>query len=119
MPRNPSLTCGISVSQTVTYWPDTGSSRSIDSSPSPDAVPTGVSPETPVGGQTSLAAYVTSERPTGVSGLSPVGTASGDGELSVDLDEPVSGPYVTVWLSLLPQVSDGYRGTISEVQVRG
>ena len=74
---------------------------------------------TTVGGQTSLAAYVTSERPTGVSGLSPVGTASGDGELSVDLDEPVSGQYVTVWLTLLPQVSDGYRGTISEVQVLG
>ena len=74
---------------------------------------------TTVGGQTSLAAYVTSERPTGVSGLTPVGTASGDGELSIDLDEPVSGQYVTVWLTLIPQVSDGFRGTISEVQVLG
>src|SRR6478735_7297066 len=74
---------------------------------------------TTAGGQTSLAAYVTSEPPTGVSGLTPVGTASGDGELSIDLDEPVSGQYVTVWLTLLPQLSDGFRGTITEVQVLG
>ncbi|GIM62275.1 hypothetical protein Pve01_75170 [Planomonospora venezuelensis] len=71
------------------------------------------------GGQTSLAAYVTSDAPTGVSELTPVGTASGDGELSVDLAEPVSGRYVTVWLTLLPQVPDGFRGTITEVQVLG
>jgi hypothetical protein len=71
------------------------------------------------GGQTSLAAYVTSEPPTGVQGLTPVGTASGDGELTIDLTEPVSGRYVTVWLTLLPQVSDGFRGTITEVQVLG
>lgn len=71
------------------------------------------------GGQTSLAAYVTSEPPTGVSGLTPVGTASGDGELAIDLTEPVSGRYVTVWLTLLPQVADGFRGTITEVQVLG
>ena len=74
---------------------------------------------TTAGGQTSLAAYVTSEPPTGVSGLTPVGTASGDGELTIDLTEPVSGQYVTVWLTLLPQVSDGFRGTITEVQVLG
>lgn len=71
------------------------------------------------GGQTSLAAYVTSEPPPGVSELTPVGTASGDGDLSIDLTEPVSGRYVTVWLTLLPQVSDGFRGTITEVQVLG
>ncbi|MCP3420380.1 protein kinase family protein [Nocardioides pinisoli] len=71
------------------------------------------------GGQTSLAAYVTSEPPQGVSELTPVGTASGDGELSIDLAEPVSGQYVTVWLTLLPQLADGFRGTITEVQVLG
>ena len=37
----------------------------------------------------------------------------------VELTEPVSGQYVTVWLTLLPQVADGYRGTITEVQVLG
>ena len=29
------------------------------------------------------------------------------------------GRYVTVWLTLLPSVSDGFRGTIAEVQVLG
>ncbi|NPD04478.1 protein kinase [Nocardioides sp. zg-1308] len=71
------------------------------------------------GGQTSLATYVTSEAPTGVAELTPVGTASGTGELTVDLAEPVSGQYVTVWLTLLPPVDGGFRGTISEVQVLG
>ncbi len=72
-----------------------------------------------VEGQTSLAAYATSTAPTGVAGLTPVGTASGDGELTITLDEAVSARYVTVWLTILPQVDDGFRGTISEVQVLG
>lgn len=71
------------------------------------------------GGQTSLAAYVTSEPPTGVAGLTPVGTASGTGDLTIDLDEAVSGRYVTIWLTLLPPVGEEFRGTISEVQVLG
>jgi hypothetical protein len=70
-------------------------------------------------GQTSLAAYVTSEAPTGVAGLTPVGTASGSGELTITLDEAVSGQYVTIWLTLLPAVGDEFRGTISEVEVLG
>ena len=70
-------------------------------------------------GQTSLAAYVTSEAPTGVADLTPVGTTSGTGELTIDLDEAVSGKFVTVWLTLLPAVDGGFRGTISEVQVLG
>jgi hypothetical protein len=71
------------------------------------------------GGQTSLAAYVTSQAPTAVAELTPVGTASGTGELTIDLDEAVSGRYVTIWLTLLPAVDGEYRGTISEVQVLG
>lgn len=71
------------------------------------------------GGQTSLAAYVTSEPPTGIAGLTPIGTASGAGDLAVELDEAVSGRYVTVWLTLLPPVDGGFRGTITEVQVLG
>jgi serine/threonine kinase PknH len=74
---------------------------------------------TTVGGETSLAAYVTSSAPTGVAGLTPVGTASGTGELTIDLDEAVSGQYVTIWLTLLPSVDGEFRGTISEVQVLG
>jgi serine/threonine kinase PknH len=71
------------------------------------------------GGDTSLAAYVTSAAPTKVAGLTPVGTASGTGELTITLDEAVSGQYVTIWLTLLPAVGDEFRGTISEVQVLG
>ncbi len=71
------------------------------------------------GGQTSLATYVTSEPPTAIAELTPVGTASGSGELTIDLDEAVSGRYVTIWLTLLPAVEGGFRGTISEVQVLG
>lgn len=70
-------------------------------------------------GETSLAAYVTSTAPTGVAGLTPVGTASGSGELTVAVDEAVSGRFVTVWVTILPQVADGFRATISEVQVLG
>ena len=72
-----------------------------------------------VEGETSLAAYVTSTAPTGVAGLTPIGTASGSGDLEISVDEAVSGRFVTVWLTILPQVSDGFRGTISEVQVLG
>ena len=57
--------------------------------------------------------------PTGVAGLTPVGTASGTGELTISLDEAVSGRYVTIWLTLLPPVDGGFRGTIAEVQVLG
>ncbi|MCA1481110.1 hypothetical protein I6F37_39955, partial [Bradyrhizobium sp. NBAIM08] len=72
-----------------------------------------------VDGETSLAAYVTSTAPTGVAGLTPIGTASGSGELEISVDEAVSGRFVTVWLTILPQVSDGFRGTITEVQALG
>lgn len=71
------------------------------------------------GGQTSLAAYVTSTAPTGIAGLTPVGTASGTGDLTITVDEAVSGRFVTVWLTLLPSVGSEFRGTISEVQVLG
>jgi hypothetical protein len=74
---------------------------------------------TTVGGQTSLAAYVTSTAPPGISELTPVGTASGTGDLTISVDEAVSGRYVTVWLTLLPEVDGEFRGTIAEVQVLG
>ena len=51
--------------------------------------------------------------------MTPVGTASGVGELTISLDEAVSGRYVTIWLTLLPPVDGKFRGTISEVQVLG
>ncbi|NYE36361.1 hypothetical protein F4692_001465 [Nocardioides cavernae] len=71
------------------------------------------------GGETSLAAYVTTDAPTAIAGLTPVATQSGTGDLTIDLDEAVSGRYVTIWLTLLPPVDGGFRGTITEVQVLG
>ena len=74
---------------------------------------------TTVGGDTSLSAYVTSERLTGVADRTPVGDASGTGELTISLEEATTGRYVTVWLTSLPAVEGGFRGTIAEVQVLG
>jgi hypothetical protein len=71
-------------------------------------------------GQTGLATYVTAEPPTAITGLTPLGTAAGTGDLTISVDEPVSGRYVTVWLTLIPSVgAEEFRGTISEVQVLG
>ncbi len=70
-------------------------------------------------GETSLAAYVTTTAPTGIAGLTPIGTASGSGDLTISVDEAVSGQFVTVWLTLLPAVDGGFRGTLTEVQVLG
>ncbi|KRF37594.1 protein kinase family protein [Nocardioides sp. Soil805] len=72
-----------------------------------------------LGGPTSLSIYVTGQSPTGVGDLTPVGSATGSGSLSVELDEAVSGRYVTVWLTALPQLDGSYRGTVSEVVVGG
>ena len=74
---------------------------------------------TTVGGETELAAYVTGDRPTGVADLTPVGTAAGSGTLTISLEEATSGRYVTVWLTSIPAVDDGFRGSIGEVQVLG
>lgn len=72
-----------------------------------------------VEGETTLSAYVTSEAPTGVRDLTAVGTTSGNGVITVTLDEAVSGRFVTVWLTAIPQVDDGFRGTVAEIQVKG
>ena len=72
-----------------------------------------------LGGPTSLAVYVTGQAPTGVADLTPVGTATGSGTLTVELDEAVSGRFVTVWLTALPQLDGTFRGTIADVVVAG
>ncbi|MCD6639526.1 MAG: discoidin domain-containing protein, partial [Nocardioides sp.] len=72
-----------------------------------------------VEGSSTVAAYVTETEPTGVAGLTPVGEATGDGDLTITLDEAVPGQYVTVWLTAIPRVDGGFRGTIAEIQVRG
>lgn len=72
-----------------------------------------------LGGPTSLSIFITGQSPTGVADLTPVGTATGNGTLTVDLDEAVSGRFVTVWLTALPQLDGTYRGTIADVVVSG
>lgn len=72
-----------------------------------------------LGGPTEVAVYVTTAAPTGVAGLTPVGTAAGVGGLAISLDEAVSGQFVTVWLTSIPPVEDGFRGTIADVVVKG
>lgn len=72
-----------------------------------------------LGGPTAVSVYVTETAPTSVSDLTPVGTAAGNGGLAVALDEPVSGQFVTVWLTSIPPVEGGFRGTIADVVVKG
>jgi serine/threonine protein kinase len=74
-----------------------------------------------LGAPTGYQLFVTETAPTDVAGLTPVaeGTAEDESRTRVDLDKPAAGQYVTVWLTSLPQVSDGWRGQVAEVAVRG
>ena len=72
-----------------------------------------------LGGPTAVSVYVGSKAPGGIADLTPVGTAAGNGGLTVTLDEAVSGQFVTVWLTSMPPVEGGFRGTIAEVAVKG
>lgn len=70
-------------------------------------------------GPTEVAVYVTASAPTSAADLTPVGTAAGVGALTVPLAEAVSGQFVTIWLTSIPPVEGGFRGTIADVVVRG
>ncbi|MGY2701188.1 MULTISPECIES: protein kinase family protein [unclassified Nocardioides] len=74
-----------------------------------------------LGGPTGYSLYVTDQPPTAVKGLTPVatGTSADDGHARSDLDSPVSGRFVTVWLTSIPAVDGGFRGQVAEVTVRG
>ncbi|WP_460829905.1 protein kinase domain-containing protein [Nocardioides hungaricus] len=74
-----------------------------------------------LGAPTGYRLFVTDAAPTGVSGLTPVaeGTAADESRTRVDLERPATGRFVTVWLTSLPQVEDGFRGQVAEVAVRG
>ncbi|WP_395658074.1 protein kinase family protein [Nocardioides sp.] len=73
-----------------------------------------------VGAPTGYSLYVTDTAPTAVKGLTAVATGTADGPRTrVDLDAPATGRYVTVWLTSIPAVSDGFRGGVAEVTVRG
>ena len=73
-----------------------------------------------VGAPTSFEVFVTDTAPTGVQGLTPVAEETAEeGRTRVDLDQPATGQFVTVWLTSLPRVEDGWRGQVAEVAVRG
>ncbi|GAA4372650.1 protein kinase family protein [Nocardioides caricicola] len=73
-----------------------------------------------VGEPTSFSLYVTDAAPTAVEDLEPAAADTADGTRTrVELDEPVTGRFVTVWLTSLPAVPDGFRGEVAEVAVRG
>ncbi len=72
-----------------------------------------------VGEGTATALYVTDTAPTDVEGLDPVAETSGGTQQQAVLDEPVTGSYLTVWLTSLPAVEGGWRGEVAEVEVRG
>ncbi|THA25481.1 serine/threonine protein kinase [Streptomyces sp. RKND-216] len=66
-----------------------------------------LAPESTVGMPTSYASFDRVTRATGP-------------ELSYEAGEPVTTQYVLVWLTELPQATDGnYRGRITEIQVSG
>lgn len=81
--------------------------------------PREVSVSLPEAGETSLSLYLTNESPTGIRGLSPIGSQTGSGTVDVTLDGQDRGRYLTVWLTSIPQTDDGrYRGEIAEIRVR-
>ncbi len=71
-----------------------------------------------VGLPTGLSYYLADTPPTEVADLEPVTIETAENEsLSLDLDEPVAGRYLVVWLTSLPTQGVGFRGGISEVRV--
>ncbi|WP_114423595.1 protein kinase family protein [Nocardioides houyundeii] len=72
-----------------------------------------------VGGSTDAQVYVTDTAPTSLEGLAPAGTGSDPETITITLDPEVTGQFVTVWLTALPEAAGGFRGEIAEVEVRG
>jgi hypothetical protein len=72
-----------------------------------------------LGGTTGVQLFVTDTAPGAVRGLTPVDSLTADAQQTITLDEPVTGRYVTLWLTELPQVSGGFRGEVAEVEVLG
>jgi hypothetical protein len=71
------------------------------------------------GGPTEFEVYVTEDEPDSVDGLEPDATGGGEGTVDVQLPDGTGGRHVLIWLTSIPQVSDGFRATVSEVVVRG
>ncbi len=73
-----------------------------------------------VGTPTSVSLYVTDGRPDSVDDLSPAAQGTADGPRLVLDTDGARGTHLVVWLTDLPLDDDGrFRGTVSEVVVRG
>ena len=74
-----------------------------------------------VGAPTSVSVFVTDEAPTAspTDDLTPVAQVQAGTQERVDLDEPATGRFVTLWFTALPAVPDGFRAELAEVTVRG
>ena len=69
---------------------------------------------------TSLGLDISAEPPADDTDVTPIAEFDAAPEtLRASLATPVSGRYVTVWLTSLPSVPDGFRAEIAEVVVRG
>lgn len=73
---------------------------------------------TVAGGPTGISVFVTETDPTDVPDSDPVASDTTDSTWRARLEEPATGRFVTVWLTSLPDIG-GFRGSISEVVVRG
>jgi len=61
----------------------------------------------------------TSSAPTSTEGLDVVATREGaGGRVVLAGSEPVTARYLVLWLTALPEGSDGYQGSVAEVTVR-
>ncbi|WP_157571842.1 protein kinase family protein [Nocardioides alkalitolerans] len=72
-----------------------------------------------VGSPTTVQVYVSDEPVGSVDGLEPVGGAEGASEQAQIALTGATGRYVTIWITSLPPVADGFRSEVSEVRVLG
>jgi hypothetical protein len=74
-----------------------------------------------VGEPTSVSVFVTDDAPTTspTDDLTAAAQVQAGTQERVDLDEPTTGRFVTLWFTALPAVPDGFRAELAEVTVRG
>ena len=71
-----------------------------------------------VGTPTQVSYFLTDVEPTGVAGLTAFESVTADRtKVRTELDDPVTGRYLVVWLTELPEVDGGFRGEVAEVVV--
>jgi hypothetical protein len=69
-------------------------------------------------GPTTAQVFVGDTAPASVDDLAePAGEGTVDDVLTVSLDEPVSGRFVTVWLTSIPSDPPDFRGVVKEIKV--